>query len=130
MATQKCPKCKSSYIRQGYRPTPLLMKILCIYNLLCDNCNWEFRGFGLLGTVPRKTKRRKNARENAVGKTDPGGQLTVDDVFDRAEVIEIAKKPAVRIEPQLAMAIADNYLDGLPVRSKSKNKRRVRVKLH
>jgi hypothetical protein len=130
MATQKCPKCKSYDIRQGYRPTPLLLKILCIYNLLCDNCNWEFRGFGLVGTVPRKTKRRKNARENALGKTDSIGQLKVEDVFDQFEVIEISKKQAVRIEPQLAMTIADNYLDGFPDRRKSKSKRRVRVKLH
>ncbi|MDQ2746648.1 MAG: hypothetical protein M3T96_05250 [Acidobacteriota bacterium] len=32
------------------------------YNLLCDNCNWEFKGFAIPGTVSTKPtrKRKKN----------------------------------------------------------------------
>ncbi|MEP6903843.1 MAG: hypothetical protein ABJA66_19125 [Actinomycetota bacterium] len=57
MISQKCPKCLSSRIRRGYRPTPLWSKLLFRYNLLCDNCNWEFIGFAVPGTVSSKPTR-------------------------------------------------------------------------
>jgi hypothetical protein len=59
MATQNCPKCKSDRVRLGYRPTSIFLKMICRYNLLCDNCNWEFTGFAIPGTVRKKTKKRK-----------------------------------------------------------------------
>lgn len=59
MATQRCPKCKSKRVRLGYRPTSMLLKILFTYNLLCDECNWEFTGFAIPGTVAKKTKKKK-----------------------------------------------------------------------
>lgn len=62
MATQNCPRCASNRIRRGYRPTPVWSKILFRYNLLCDSCNWEFRGFAIPGTVSTKSaKKRKKA---------------------------------------------------------------------
>jgi hypothetical protein len=59
MISQNCPKCKSNRIRRGYRPTPLWSKVLFRYYLLCDNCNWEFKGFAVPGTVTSKPKRKK-----------------------------------------------------------------------
>ncbi len=60
MISQKCPKCRSKRVRRGYRPTPIWSKILFRYNLLCDNCNWEFIGFAVPGTVSAKpTKKPK-----------------------------------------------------------------------
>lgn len=59
MISQRCPKCSSKRVRRGYRRTPLLMKILFRYHLLCDNCNWEFTGFAVPGTVTSKPKRKK-----------------------------------------------------------------------
>ncbi len=65
MTTQKCPRCSSQRIRRGYRPTSLFSKILFRYNLLCDNCNWEFKGFAVPGTVSTKpTKKRKKTVED------------------------------------------------------------------
>jgi hypothetical protein len=33
------------------------------FNLLCDNCNWEFAGFALPWTIPTKpTKKTKHKR--------------------------------------------------------------------
>jgi hypothetical protein len=62
MISQRCPRCASSRIRQGYRPTPLWSKILFRYNLLCDACNWEFTGFAVPGTVTKKpAKKVKNS---------------------------------------------------------------------
>lgn len=65
MATQRCPKCKSDRVRLGYRSTPMLLKLLFRYNLLCDQCNWEFSGFAIPGTVSGKTK-KKRGTENLV----------------------------------------------------------------
>lgn len=62
MISQNCPKCNSSRVRRGYRPTPIWSKILFRYNLLCDSCNWEFTGFAVPGTVtvkPNKTHKKK-----------------------------------------------------------------------
>ncbi|MBA3692532.1 MAG: hypothetical protein H0X49_11025 [Acidobacteria bacterium] len=65
MSTQKCPRCNSQRVRRGYRPTSLFSKILFRYNLLCDNCNWEFKGFAIPGTVSTKpTKKRKKTVED------------------------------------------------------------------
>jgi len=60
MISQRCPKCKSSRLRRGYRPTPLLLRMFGIYNLLCDHCNLLFTGFAVPGTVPKhKVRKRK-----------------------------------------------------------------------
>jgi hypothetical protein len=64
MISQKCPKCRSSRIRRGYRPTPMWSKFIFRYHLLCDRCNLEFKGFAVPGTVntrPRRAKRLKKA---------------------------------------------------------------------
>ncbi len=57
----------SSRVRRGYRPTPFWSKILFRYNLLCDNCNWEFKGFAVPGTVsskPTKNPKKKTATKS------------------------------------------------------------------
>ena len=70
MISQRCPKCRSDRIRRGYRPTKLWSKILFRYYLLCDKCNWEFKGFAVPGTVgSRSTSSKKNHREKAKAKT-------------------------------------------------------------
>ncbi len=66
MISQRCPRCNSSRIRSGYRPTPIWAKILFRYNLLCDGCNWEFRGFAVPGTVTSKPNRTKKKRESTI----------------------------------------------------------------
>lgn len=67
MISQNCPKCGSNRIRRGYRPTPFWSKIIFRYNLLCDNCNWEFTGFAVPGTVTTKPTRKpkKHAFRNS-----------------------------------------------------------------
>jgi hypothetical protein len=64
MVSQKCPKCRSNRIRRGYRPTPFWSKAIFRYNLLCDHCNLEFKGFAVPGTVNSRSKRKdKKIRE-------------------------------------------------------------------
>ena len=65
MSTQNCPRCSSNRVRRGYRPTPLWSKLLFRYNLLCDNCNWEFKGFAIPGTVSNKPTSKKRKKEDS-----------------------------------------------------------------
>ncbi len=76
MISQVCPKCNSGRVRSGYRPTPLWSKLLFRYNLLCNNCNWEFKGFAIPGTVSSKPKRRnKKQPEFAVAHKKVGAEI-------------------------------------------------------
>ena len=68
MISQKCPRCNSDRVRRGYRPTSWLLKIVFRYNLLCDNCNWEFRGFAVPGTV--STKPTKKVKKTELSKVE------------------------------------------------------------
>ena len=63
-------------MRRGYTDTPLLLRMIGVYNLLCDNCNLLFRGFALPGTVPaRGTHRRhRRRRHQADGQGRAGGR--------------------------------------------------------
>jgi hypothetical protein len=64
MIGQRCPKCGSSRVRRGYKDTPLVLRLIGIYSLLCDNCNLLFKGFALPGTVPARSRhRRKRSRQ-------------------------------------------------------------------
>ncbi len=69
MISQNCPKCSSNRIRRGYRPTPFWSKVLFRYNLLCDGCNWEFKGFAVPGTVSAKPKGKKHKAESVKSET-------------------------------------------------------------
>lgn len=73
MISQRCPKCRSSRIRRGYKPTPLLMRMVGIYNLLCDHCNLLFTGFAVPGTVPKHGSRRKKQRKSESAESKPSG---------------------------------------------------------
>lgn len=68
MISQSCPRCHSTRIRRGYRPTPLWSKFLCRFNLLCDGCNWEFKGFAVPGTVSTKSSKKRKPEENEAPK--------------------------------------------------------------
>lgn len=63
MISQKCPRCASNRIRRGYRPTSIFLKIFFRYHLLCDNCNWEFTGFAVPGTVTAKPTRKRKKED-------------------------------------------------------------------
>jgi hypothetical protein len=45
-------------VRRGYTDTPLLLRLIGVYNLLCDNCNLLFKGFAVPGTVPSRGRHR------------------------------------------------------------------------
>jgi ribosomal protein L37AE/L43A len=62
MIAQRCPKCGSSRVKRGYTDTPLLLRLIGVYALLCDNCNLLFKGFAVPGTVPPRGSRSRRRR--------------------------------------------------------------------
>jgi hypothetical protein len=54
--SQRCPKCKSKRVRRGYQKTPFFLRMIGIYELLCDDCNLLFRGLAVPGTVSTRRK--------------------------------------------------------------------------
>ena len=68
-------------MRRGYTDTLLVLRLIGVYNLLCDNCNLLFRGFAVPGTVPaRGTHRRHHHHRRSDGRdvrrpgARPGGR--------------------------------------------------------
>ena len=126
MATQSCPRCKSDRIRHGYRPTSFWQKLMFRYNLLCNNCNWEFVGFAIPGTVSSRGKRRKDVNYH---NHTPSLKVETDNSVSSTQ---IEKQPPAILENQNlnGKEIEKDFI----VSQKNKKKRnkvrkRVRVKL-
>ncbi len=64
MISQKCPKCRSSSIRKGYKPTPWLLRMVGIRHLLCNHCNLLFTGFVVPGTAAKSSRRTRAQRRS------------------------------------------------------------------
>lgn len=97
MISQRCPRCSSSRVRRGYRPTPLWSKILFRYYLLCDDCNWEFTGFAVPGTV--RTKPYKRSKKKTVAKVDgSSGEEKIESVDSDRNKIRVKKRVKVRLK--------------------------------
>jgi hypothetical protein len=79
MISQRCPKCRSSRIRKGYKPTPLILRVVGIHYLLCNHCNLLFTGFAVPGTVSRTIKRGRKKANAAQKQTSVPGFLPADD---------------------------------------------------
>ncbi len=68
MISQKCPKCSSPRVKHGYSRTTFWSKLICRYNLHCESCNWEFRGFAVPGTVTSKPSKKRKTISRSVTK--------------------------------------------------------------
>lgn len=72
MISQKCPKCRSSRIRKGYKPTALIFRMFGIHQLLCNHCNLLFTGFAVPGTVGRSSRKSRTKKDSG-GNQSPVG---------------------------------------------------------
>ncbi len=126
MISQRCPKCRSSRVRAGYRPTPLWSKLLFRFNLLCNNCNWEFVGFAVPGTVSAKSSKSKQTK-----KKQP--ESVAAEKKDNSEIVEPEKKNKTEIAETFEdkeKPAFDNNVEKLVSNSKrTKSKKRVKIKL-
>jgi len=53
MFKQHCPRCQSLRLQLGFKDSPLALRAVGIQELLCNNCNLEFRGVVLFGRLER-----------------------------------------------------------------------------
>jgi hypothetical protein len=60
----RCPRCRSSRIQHGFNDESVLWRLLCVRELLCNNCNLEFKGFALPGTLQRTASVKEEAGVN------------------------------------------------------------------
>ncbi len=58
----KCPACRSDRVYKGYRPAPILLRLIRIHEFLCEGCNLQFRAFSLL---PPRSRRRKGKNKSS-----------------------------------------------------------------
>lgn len=69
MFVRQCPRCGSTRIQQGFDDPPLLWRLFGFYDLLCNNCDLEFRGFALPGTVKRSRRAKIELGQGAAAAT-------------------------------------------------------------
>jgi len=46
MVAMRCPRCNSSRIQRGYKGVVVPLRLLGMHELLCNNCNLEFKSLG------------------------------------------------------------------------------------
>ena len=64
-SSAQCPRCKSVRLQRGYKHTPLLLRLVRGSELLCNNCNLEFKEFGLWAELPpRKPSTKREPTVN------------------------------------------------------------------
>lgn len=65
MDRMQCPRCKSERIQRDYDDAVLLLRMVGMHKLLCNNCGLVFKGFDPLGThqhAPSGAKEVRNRR--------------------------------------------------------------------
>ena len=112
-----CPSCGSSRIRNDYKPAPIVLRVIGIRALLCDNCNFQFRAFSPL---PPKSRRPRNTSRKAepfpASEAVSFGKVDLDklDFHSPPEekresklALPISTKPSPSIQPlQMGVAVA------------------------
>lgn len=112
-----CPSCGSSRIRNDYKPAPIVLRVIGIRALLCDNCNFQFRAFSPL---PPKSRRPRNPTRKAelfpAAESVPVGKVDLEKLDFSAPSTEkrepklalpLSAKPSSSIQPmQMGVAVA------------------------
>lgn len=94
MLSQKCPKCNSKRIRRGYRPTSIFSKLFLRFHLLCDNCNWQFKGFAAPGfKTPKQTL---SSREKKEVNNSTELKVEAQPEIENSKTSQTVSKPKVR----------------------------------
>jgi len=69
----RCPRCESERIQRDYDDAVVVLRLIGLHKLLCNNCGLVFKGFDPLRTVqrvpseekqPERVNRRRGARYN------------------------------------------------------------------
>ncbi|HYE65889.1 MAG TPA: PilZ domain-containing protein [Pyrinomonadaceae bacterium] len=66
MFIHSCPRCQSSRIQLGFNDAPALLRFVGVQELLCNNCNLEFKGF--VAPFSRLRRARSTQQEVSVNR--------------------------------------------------------------
>ena len=90
-----CPACRSSRIRNDYKPAPLVLRIFFIHALLCDHCNHQFKAFSFAGAPSRSQRHlaRKAAISNQASAVDLTKLNAVANGVKRSESLVQQQQP-------------------------------------
>lgn len=126
MISQKCPRCRSNRIRRGYRPTRFWSKLMFRYNLLCNACNWEFKGFAVPGTVSVKPARKHKKQVKADEIQNLEADVKEEVNIEKANVVENVESNAEETLENLAAEkepeVAEKAVSSNRIRVKKKVK--------
>src|SRR4028119_1765234 len=64
MSKPRCPRCRSPRIQLGFDEPPLVLKLLGVRSLICNNCTLEFRRFAPLTKLERRESREPETSPN------------------------------------------------------------------
>lgn len=97
----QCPACRSDRVYKGYRPAPLLLRLIRIHEFLCEGCNLQFRTFSLL---PPRSRRRKG--KNSKSRSQDDARLIEPTPVPQINIVEPAPLPRKNshVNPLLAQA--------------------------
>ncbi|MFN0107862.1 MAG: hypothetical protein ACKVZH_03340 [Blastocatellia bacterium] len=99
-----CPSCGSSRIRNDYKPAPLLLRVVGIRALLCDNCNFQFHAFSPVAPKSRRPKHSKPKADTFA----PAKSVDLDQLDFNPPVVE-------QREPKLTLPISPSPSPALPI---------------
>jgi len=60
----QCPRCKSERIQRDYDDAVVLLRMVGMHKLLCNNCGLVFKGFDPLGSHQRSPSEKKKTVRN------------------------------------------------------------------
>ena len=58
----QCPRCKSERIQRDYDDAVIVLRVIGLHKLLCNNCGLVFKGFDPLRTVQRAPAEKEAKR--------------------------------------------------------------------
>jgi hypothetical protein len=64
MGWMQCPRCKSERIQRDYDDAIMVLRIVGLHKLLCNNCGLVFKGFDPLGAHERAPSDKAKAAHN------------------------------------------------------------------
>jgi hypothetical protein len=64
MGAMRCPRCNSSRIQRGYNAVAVLSRLVGMHELLCNNCNLEFKSIDLFKRFKRARSAEKEPSYN------------------------------------------------------------------
>lgn len=101
-----CPKCDSTRIRRGYTDPSIFLRLIGIYNFLCDHCNLEYRAWAVPGTVRRRGQHTKRGSRHSKLKRE---EKREENPVEKEKRESQNAAPVQKSEPPQPVAVAEYF---------------------